>query len=55
MLFKVCARYIPNRTRRDGSALLARMVGNASPKRAIRGIYGRTAARSVTRAKDSGS
>ena len=26
MLFKVYARYIPNRTRRDGSALLARMV-----------------------------
>jgi integrase len=27
MLFKVYARYIPNRTRRDGSALLQRMAG----------------------------
>jgi hypothetical protein len=26
MLFKVYARFIPNRTRRDGSALLARMA-----------------------------
>ena len=26
MLFKVYARFIPNRTRRDGSALLARMT-----------------------------
>jgi integrase len=26
MLFSVYARYIPNRTRRDGNALLARMV-----------------------------
>ena len=26
MLFRVYARYIPNRTRRDGSALLQRMV-----------------------------
>jgi integrase len=28
MLFSVYARYIPNRTRRDGSALLARMVSD---------------------------
>jgi integrase len=28
MLFSVYARYIPNRTRRDGSALLARMVSS---------------------------
>ena len=27
MLFRVYARYIPNRTRRDGSALLQRMAG----------------------------
>ena len=27
MLFRVYARYIPNRPRRDGSALLQRMVG----------------------------
>ena len=27
MLFSVYARYIPNRARRDGSALLQRMVG----------------------------
>ena len=26
MLFSVYARYIPNRTRRDGSALLSRMT-----------------------------
>src|SRR5215475_13368139 len=28
MLFSVYARYIPNRTRRDGSALLARMTSD---------------------------
>ena len=28
MLFSVYARYIPNRTRRDGSALLAHMVSS---------------------------
>ena len=27
MLFSVYARYIPNRTRRDGSALMHRMEG----------------------------
>ena len=27
MLFRVYARYIPNRTRRDGSAFLHRMAG----------------------------
>jgi integrase len=27
MLFSVYARYIPNRTRRDGSALIHRMAG----------------------------
>jgi integrase len=27
MLFRVYARYIPNRTRRDGGALLHRMAG----------------------------
>ena len=31
MLFSVYARYIPNRTRRDGSALLARM-GTTPPE-----------------------
>jgi len=30
MLFSVCARFIPNRTRRDGSALLSRMVGGGT-------------------------
>jgi integrase len=29
MLFTVYARYIPNRTRRDGSALLGRMAGGS--------------------------
>jgi integrase len=31
MLFSVYARFIPNRTRRDGSALAARMLGSTSP------------------------
>jgi len=30
MLFRVYARYIPNRTRRDGGALLQRMEGTES-------------------------
>ena len=30
MLFTVYARFIPNRTRRDGSALLARMTGEVN-------------------------
>jgi len=30
MLFTVYARFIPNRTRRDGSALLARMTAPAA-------------------------
>lgn len=32
MLFRVYARYIPNRTRRDGSALLGRMTGIEAQK-----------------------
>lgn len=34
MLFSVYARFIPNRTRRDGSALVSRMDGPPSAKRA---------------------
>jgi len=34
MLFSVCARYIPNRTRRDGSALLHRMEGTETVTKA---------------------
>jgi hypothetical protein len=36
MLFTVYARFIPNRTRRDGSALLARMTAEASGTGEIR-------------------
>src|SRR5207302_8483262 len=36
MLFTVYARYIPNRTRRDGSALLARMTTEVSGTGEIR-------------------
>ena len=36
MLFTVYARFIPNRTRRDGSALLARMTAEASHTGEIR-------------------
>ena len=36
MLFTVYARFIPNRTRRDGSALLARMTDEASRTGEIR-------------------
>ena len=32
VLFKVYARFIPNRTRRDGSALLARMADTTPAK-----------------------
>jgi len=34
MLFEVYARWIPNRTRRDGSAMLARMIGDTGEIRA---------------------
>jgi integrase len=37
MLFSVYARYIPNRTRRDGSALLQRMEGTESVTKAAAG------------------
>jgi integrase len=40
MLFKVYGRFIPNRTRRDGSALLARMSGQPSDTGKIRAFVG---------------
>jgi hypothetical protein len=36
MLFSVYARYIPNRTRRDGSALMHRMEGTETVTRSTR-------------------
>jgi integrase len=45
MLFTVYARFIPNRTRRDGSALTERIAGEAANKAAVLPKSSRRAAR----------